>query len=204
MLFNTELLSADWDHAQGVWNVITDVGIQFTARYLIMAVGLLSRPNYPDIPGIDTYRGRLCHTTSWTNDIDVKNKRVGVIGCGSTGVQVITEIAQDVKTLYCFQRHPQYSVPNGDRPVSPEYRAKVNANYDQIMAQVRESKFGFGIVESETPFESVPEEKREEIFESLWNQGGGFRFMSSGFSDVSFAIPTPRAAEKNHAILFSY
>lgn len=185
MSLGTELVSADWHQARGVWDITTNIGHKFEARYLITALGLLSQPNYPDIPGLDLYQGIKCHTAAWSDDIILKGKRVGVIGCGSTGVQVITKIATDVQSLHCFQRHPQYTVPSGDRPVSQEYRDQVNRNYDQIIAQARDSNFGFGIVESETPFESVPKGKREAIFETLWSQGGGFRFMSSGFSDVS-------------------
>jgi cyclohexanone monooxygenase len=184
MLFNTELMSAEWDDKQQAWQITTDVGAYFSARYLVTALGLLSRQNYPDIAGMGTFKGRRVHTADWTDDIEYAGKRVGVIGCGSTGIQVITEIAKDVKSLHCFLRHPQYSVPSGDGPVSPEYRQQVNANYSKIMAQVRESKFGFGFKESEAAFESVPEDERDAIFEKLWNQGGGFRFMSGGFSDV--------------------
>lgn len=98
------------------------------------ALGLLSRQSYPDIAGIDSFAGLMTHTASWDPKIVLENKRVGVIGCGSTGVQVITEVEKTVKQLVCFQRHPQYSVPCGDGPVSPEYREKVNATYDEIVA----------------------------------------------------------------------
>ncbi|ETI24097.1 hypothetical protein G647_03466 [Cladophialophora carrionii CBS 160.54] len=185
MQFNTEMVGADWDDEAGVWRVEIGDGDVFVVRYLVTALGLLSRANYPDIPGIEEFRGEMCHTAKWRPELDVANKRVGVIGCGSTGVQVITDIASKVKTLTSFQRHPQYSVPSGDGPVSAEYRAHVNQNYPEIMKQVRNSICGFGFVESTTPFQSVPEEEREHVFEQLWQKGNGFRFMFGGFSDIS-------------------
>lgn len=184
MRFNTEMQSADWDDTAKLWSVQTSDG-KFQVKYLITALGLLSRPNFPNIPGIDTFSGTLCHTAAWDSKISLHNKRVGVIGCGSTGVQVITEVAKYVKELVCFQRHPQYSVPSGDRPVSPEYRAEVNANYDGIVSQVRNSQFGFGFVESERPYESYPPEEREKLFQEMWDKGNGFRFMAGAFNDVS-------------------
>lgn len=187
----TEMQSATWDASEKLWEVQVNTGIVFKVKYLITALGLLSRPNYPDIPGINTFKGTLCHTAAWKSDIELRDKRVGVIGCGSTGVQVITEIAKDVKALVCFQRHPQYSVPSGDGPVPPEYREHVNANYDKIMAQVRNSAFGFGFGESERTYDSYPPEEREELFEKVWNQGNGFRFMSGAFSDVSLTGDQP-------------
>lgn len=185
MRFNTELVSAEWDGTNRTWKVATSQGTTFLVRYLVTALGLLSRPNYPDIDGIKTFKGELAHTAAWNKDTDLRNKRVGVIGNGSTGVQVITDIASKVKELYCFQRHPQYSVPSGDRPVSPEYRAQVNENYETIMKTVRNSKVGFGFHESTVPFHSVAPEKRDAIFEKLWQQGGGFRFFVGGFNDAS-------------------
>lgn len=188
MQFNTELVSAAWDEESSLWQLeLKHDGIvqRSTARYLITALGVLSKANYPDIPGIDSFRGDLCHTASWDTGLDLRNKRVGVIGNGSTGVQVITAIAKDVKQLLCFQRHPQYSVPSGDRPVDPAYRDWVNENYDSIIDQVKNSITGFGFVESEIPFHDIPAADREAIFQSLWDQGNGFRFMFGGFSDIA-------------------
>lgn len=188
MQFNTELLSADWNDSTKRWHVELEhrgSRVQFEVRYLVTALGVLSKANYPDIPGMNTFKGQLCHTAAWDQSLDLTNKRVGVIGNGSTGVQVITAIAPSVSKLLCFQRHPQYSVPSNDRPVEPSYRQWVNANYDDIWHRVRNSITGFGFVESETPFHDVPEAERNAVFQSLWDQGNGFRFMFGGFSDIA-------------------
>ncbi|KAL2429797.1 Cyclohexanone 1,2-monooxygenase [Exophiala dermatitidis] len=186
MEFNTELLSADWDDSTALWRVRLSSGKVYAVRYLITALGLLSKANYPDIPGLHSFQGETCHTAAWPEGLDLSNKRVGVIGCGSTGVQVITAIAPQVKSLTCFQRHPQYTVPSQDRPVEPGYREWVNEHYDEIFEQVKNSAVGFGFVESTRPFHSVASaEEREAIFEDLWRQGNGFRFMFGGFSDIS-------------------
>lgn len=186
MQFNTELISADWDDSSNVWRLKLSTGQTYVVRYLVTALGLLSKANYPDIPGITSFKGQLCHTAAWPEGLDVTGKRVGVIGCGSTGVQVITDVAPRVKSLTCFQRHPQYSVPSGDRPVEPAYREWVNKNYDAIFDQVKTSQVGFGFVESTRPFRSVTSpEEREAIFEDLWQQGNGFKFMFGGFNDIA-------------------
>jgi cation diffusion facilitator CzcD-associated flavoprotein CzcO len=185
MAFKTELRSAEWSETEKIWNVEVSTGIRYKVRYLVTALGLLSRQNYPDIPGIDSFKGIKCHTAAWDESIELRNKRVGVIGCGSTGVQLITEIAQTVKELVCFSRHPQYSVPSGDGPVTPEYRQTINANYDSIVKGVKNSAYGFGFEESTRSFDSFTPEEREQIFEDLWKKGNGFRFLSGGFNDVS-------------------
>ncbi|KAJ9604381.1 hypothetical protein H2200_011215 [Cladophialophora chaetospira] len=184
--FETELVSAKWDDISSLWRVELSTGKTLRIRYLVTALGLLSKANFPDIPGIDSFQGRKVHTAKWPEDLDISGKRVGVIGCGSTGVQVITDIASKVKSLTCFQRHPQYSVPSGDRPVDPSYREWVNENYEGIFEQVKNSAVGFGFVESQKPYASVTSpEEREAIFESLWQQGNGFRFMFGGFNDIA-------------------
>ncbi|KAL6248456.1 hypothetical protein RBB50_004711 [Rhinocladiella similis] len=193
MQFNTEVLSADWEEASQKWRVELSTGETVHVRYLVTALGLLSKANYPDIPGLDTFQGVKCHTAAWPRDLDLTGKRVGVIGCGSTGVQVITDIAPKVSSLISFQRHPQYSVPSGDRPVEAGYRERINENYDEIFQQVKNSIVGFGFVESTVPFDSVTSpEEREAIFERLWKQGNGFKFMFDGFCDIA----TNRAANE--------
>jgi len=101
MAFNTAMESADWDDNASRWIVRTSTGITFRARYLVTALGLLSKQNFPDIAGINSFAGEKYHTGAWPENVTLEGKRVGVIGNGSTGVQVITEIAKSVKQLVC-------------------------------------------------------------------------------------------------------
>lgn len=197
MRFNTELVSATWDEGKALWRVVLKApsGPQsLDVRYLVTGLGLLSKQNYPDYPNVHNFKGVVCHTASWRPEIELANKRVGIIGNGSTGVQVITDIAGKVAKLTSFQRHPQYTVPSGDGPVSPEYRSQINARYDEIMDQVKNSGFGFGYEEASRSYESVPEDEREQIFESLWSLGNGFRFIGSSFTDLTTNRVTNEAA----------
>lgn len=169
--FRTELTDAKWDDDSSNWIIQTSTGIEYRARYMVTALGLLSKQNYPAYPGLDLYKGELYHTGNWPDQHDFQGKRVGVIGNGSTGVQVITAIAKEVKQLLCFQRTPQYSVPSGDGPVSQEYREKINQNYDKIWDQVKNSAVAFGFEESTIPASSVSPEERDAKFEEAWQKG---------------------------------
>lgn len=196
MQFNTELESADWSDDKGRWTVQTSTGDTFTARYLVTALGLLSKTNYPDWPGIDSFKGEMYHTGKFPKSYDFSSKRVGVIGCGSTGVQCVTELGKPgkVKELVCFQRSPQYSVPSGDGPVSSEYRQSINSRYDDIWKQVKNSVVGFGFEESKIPTMSVSPEERERIFQEAWDKGNGFRFMFWTFCDLTYNKEANEAA----------
>ena len=109
--------SARYDEAAQRWTVETSTGVRASARFLICAVGALSAPNKPDIPGIDDFKGECFHTGNWPEEpVSFAGKRVGVIGTGSSGVQVIPEIAKEAAHVTVFQRTPQYTVPARNRP----------------------------------------------------------------------------------------
>jgi cyclohexanone monooxygenase len=185
MEFNTEMQSAIWDGESHVWEIKISTGQTFRARYFITAMGALSKANLPSIPGISTFEGIVAHTSNWPNDLDVTNKRVGVLGCGASGVQVITSIAPSVASLTAFIRHPQYTLPSNDRLITPEYRAWANENYDRVWEELKGSLVGFGYVESNRPFFSVDPSRRQQLLEDLWNNGNGMRFMVEHFCDIT-------------------
>ncbi len=183
--FNTGITGACFDEELNIWEIQTDTGNKVTARYLITALGLLSATNLPNFKGHENFKGEQYHTGAWPEGIDFKGKRVGVIGTGSTGIQVITAIAPQAKHLTVFQRSPQYSVPVGNGPVSKEYVKAIKENYDQIWKDVRNSVVAFGFKESAVPAMSVSEEERRAVYQKAWETGGGFRFMFQTFCDIA-------------------
>lgn len=180
----TEVAGAAWDERGQCWNVKLADGKVVTARFVVTALGLLSRPNIPKFEGIENFTGELIHTSRWPEDATWKDKRVGIIGTGSTGVQVITAIAPDVRHLTVFQRSPQYSVPSGNGYMDPEYRNQILENYEEIWNQEKQTITVFGAKESQMSAHDVTPEERERIFEEAWADGGGFRFMFGTFKDL--------------------
>lgn len=185
MRFNTQMHDASWSDKDQRWHLTITGNKNLSARYVVTGLGLLSKTNLPDIPGLQSFQGDMHHTAKWPKDYDLNGKRVAVIGNGSTGVQVITEIGRLVKELTCYQRHPQYSVPSGDKKVTPEEREHWNRNWENIFDQVHNSITGFGFVESGISYHDVGPEERERIFQENWDKGNGFRFMFGTFNDIS-------------------
>ncbi|MGW2512172.1 flavin-containing monooxygenase [Streptomyces scopuliridis] len=115
-LFSTAVTSLTWDEASNTWIVATDRGDAFRATYVVTATGTLSEPKLPGIPGIEDFKGHTFHTSRWdyaytggTPDggmTGLSQKRVGVVGTGATGIQVIPMLAEDAGHLYVFQRTP--------------------------------------------------------------------------------------------------
>lgn len=179
MKFNTELVSAIWDEQRDVWRVEAKTPHErqsFSVRYLVTAMGLLTSQKYPNIPGFGDFKGLKVHTGAWRDDIDLRDKRVGIIGNGSSGVQVITEIAGRVKNLTCFRRCPQYTVPSGDAPITEAYRKQINARYDEVERTVKDSVFGFGFKETTRLYDSVPGHEREQISKISGSKATVFAF----------------------------
>jgi cation diffusion facilitator CzcD-associated flavoprotein CzcO len=112
--FGTNVTSARWNSADRCWDVAAGDEV-FRARALISASGHLSDPVYPDIPGIGSFTGRLFHSARWDHQFDFRGKRVGVIGTGASGIQIVPELAEVVDSLVVFQRSAPYIVPRRDR-----------------------------------------------------------------------------------------
>ncbi len=184
--FNTKVTAARFDDASGLWRVTTNKGRTVTTKYLVTGLGLLSATNKPDFKGLDSFKGGQYHTGAWPIDgVDLKGKRVGIIGTGSSGVQAIAALAPEVGHLTVFQRSAQYVVPLANWSEGEDQIRQYKSSYDAIWDQVRRSAVAFGFVESSVPAMSVSAEERERVFEQAWERGGGFRFMFETFSDIA-------------------
>ncbi|MBO0854952.1 MAG: NAD(P)/FAD-dependent oxidoreductase [Nocardia sp.] len=112
--FGIEVTDAEFDSGHGVWKVRTADGETLTADILIPAVGQLSRPAMPNIPGIDSFTGTAFHSAQWNHDIDLTGKRVACIGTGASAIQYIPAIAPRVEHLTLFQRSAAWVLPKFD------------------------------------------------------------------------------------------
>ncbi|MFK0251885.1 flavin-containing monooxygenase [Amycolatopsis azurea] len=122
MRFGSVVTGAVWDEANAHWTVSLAEGEPVTAKYLLTATGFLSQPKKPDIAGIDTFGGKVIHTTAWDDGYDLAGKRVAVIGTGATAVQLIPEIAKVARDLTVYQRTPIWVSPKLDFPVPKAVR----------------------------------------------------------------------------------
>ena len=181
----TGMTEAKWDETSATWTVETDRGVTYRARFLVTSLGILSATNTPEIHGIEHFEGRVVHSGAWPEELDLTGKRIGVIGNGSTGNQIITATAPIAGHLISFQRSPQYSVPVGNREVTVEQLQADHDNFDANWDQVRNSSVAMGFPESTIECFSVSTEERERIFQDAWDAGGGFQFMFGTFCDIA-------------------
>jgi cation diffusion facilitator CzcD-associated flavoprotein CzcO len=111
---NSTVVSASFDDDEHVWRLGTEGGEEVAARHVIGATGVFSRPKVPDLPGLGTFAGPTMHTARWDHAVDLRGKRVAVIGTGASAVQVIPSIAPEVGRLVVLQRTPIWCLPKPD------------------------------------------------------------------------------------------
>ena len=154
--FDSEVREAVFDEQSHVWRVQTAAGEIYHSRVVVSGMGGLSRPAYPDIEGLQTFRGASFHSGRWEHEVDLRGKRVAVIGTGSSAVQFVPRIAPEVDQLYVFQRTPPWILPRLDRRI-PSWQRFLFRNVPGLMRAFRyglywaQESLGFGYTVSQKP-----------------------------------------------------
>lgn len=171
--FNTRVVSATWDEARTLWVAKTDDGATIEATYCIMATGPLSIPKDPEFPGLDTFKGEILRAAKWPHHpVSFAGKRVGLVGTGSSGIQIAPVVAEEALSLHVFQRTPSFSFPMRNTPIDADYAAELKRNYRGIRASARASHLGGVRPTTTRPFFSITPRQRRELMEDAWKRGG--------------------------------
>ena len=188
--FNVKVVSATFDDVANFWSLELSSGKRVTTRYLITAVGPLSATRMPDIPGIDKFKGESFHSSRWPrgdNDgplvSDFTGKRVGIIGTGATGVQIIPVVAQTASSLHVFQRTPNWCTPLGNHPLTPEKMKDLMGDPEEFLGFIKSTPTAFPYSRSRKKAIQATEEERNQLFESLYSMPG-YGIWLSGYRDL--------------------
>jgi cyclohexanone monooxygenase len=176
---NTRIKKATFDGKENRWTLETDKGETIIARYCVMAAGNLSTPRVPDFQGLGDYKGRWYHSGLWPHEgVDFSGLRVGVIGTGSSGVQMIPIIAQQAKHLTVFQRTANFSLPARNMPMPEEKERRHKAEYAARRAAAMETPFAIGGHPKPTRSAlEVSEDERNKAYEAKWQEGGSISYL---------------------------
>lgn len=173
ILFGTRVGSAVFDRAVATWTVTTEKGDSFHSQFCVMATGALSASRLPDIAGIAQFTGPVLHTGRWPKEpLDLAGKVVGVIGTGSSAIQVIPQIAKQAADLFVFQRTPSYSVPARNAPLDPAHVDAWKSVYSEKRQKARETRSGVLYEYSTSSAQDASPEERAQEFDRRWNIGG--------------------------------
>jgi cation diffusion facilitator CzcD-associated flavoprotein CzcO len=193
MQFNSRVKAAYYDEATRSWELTLEDGSCYKSRFLVTALGPLSAPTMPNYEGIDAFTGESYQTSRWPKEeISFEGKRVAVIGTGSTGVQMIQEVAKTAKQLTVFQRTPNWCVPLHNSKITKDEMERLRANYPAMFQLCSESAGCFiHTADPRRTFE-VSEQERLDFWERLYNSPG-FGLWMGNFRDA-FIDPAANAA----------
>jgi cyclohexanone monooxygenase/acetone monooxygenase len=183
--FRTTVTSARYDEDRERWTVTTDRGQTIDTQFLVTCAGMLSAPLTDVFPGQDTFRGTVVHTSRWpVEDIELDGRRVGVVGIGATGIQVIQTIADRVGHLTVFARTPQYVLPMSNPHFGPEEVAAYKARFPELRETLPRTFTGFEYEWEHAWADLTPEQRREHLEEIHAN--GSLKLWLASFAEMFF------------------
>ncbi|CAH0035764.1 unnamed protein product [Clonostachys rhizophaga] len=173
-IFDSRVVEAKFDAASDSWTMRTDNGIRTMSRYAIFATGTTNKPYIPQFPGLDDYQGSILHPCRWPSDLDLCGKKVGIVGQGASGLQILQELAkEDVGAdLTVFVRNPPTALPMGQRAISAaESEEKKNA-YEVLFSHAKTTdESGYAYDPPTRSFYQETPEQREQFYSDLWARG---------------------------------
>ncbi|MEV6769863.1 NAD(P)/FAD-dependent oxidoreductase [Nocardia sp. NPDC051030] len=208
--FEQRVSAARFDDATATWTVSTEGGDEYRSRFVVFATGCLSAPIKPNIPGVETFAGEEIFTARWPEEgASMEGKRVGVIGTGSSGIQVSPIIARQAEALTVFQRSPNFSVPIPNRPWTDEEQHTIRATYRQRREKSYYAPAATPHASIQTKALELSAQEREAAMEDRWNQGGVLfnKVFPDQNSDITanelvrdFAVAKIRAKVENQSV----
>lgn len=183
--FSTTVTEARWDETRNRWKVYTDRGDVFDTRFLIGCCGMLSAPLEKRFPGQESFKGPIFHTARWPKEpINLAGKRVGVVGNGATGIQVIQTIAPQVGELKVFIRTPQYTLPMKNPKYGPAEAKAYKARFDELRQNLPHTFTGFEYDFTVSWADLTPEQRLERLEEI--HADGSLKLWLASFSEIFF------------------
>jgi acetone monooxygenase len=183
--FGTTITSAHYDEDASRWTVKTSCGKTFDAQFLITCCGMLSAPMSTLFPGQDTFKGQIFHTARWPREpVDFAGKRVGVVGIGATGIQVIQTIASEVGHLKVFVRTPQYALPMKNPKYGPADVEAYKARFDELRKTLPHTFTGFEYNFEHRWADLTPAQRRE-VLETIY-ENGSLKLWLASFAEIFF------------------
>ena len=184
MHFGSRVEAMRWDEDGRLWHLAIGDGRSYTARFVITGIGVICVPTLPRVEGIDDFEGDSFHTYWWPKEpVPLAGRRVGVIGTGATGIQVISEIASEVGELFVLQRRPNWSTPLNNAPISATEMAEIRARYDEIFATCARTNGGFEHLPDRRGFWNVTPEERKALWDELYATPG-FAILARNFPEI--------------------
>ncbi|OAL20932.1 hypothetical protein AYO20_11459 [Fonsecaea nubica] len=189
-IFNARVIQAKYDSNFNRWTLSTNNGIVATAQYAIFATGTTNKPYVPKFPGLDSFCGTVLHPCRWpdTASLGLKNKKVGIVGQGASGLQILQELAkEDIGAeITVFLRNPPTALPMKQRSISAAEAEEQKNTYNALYTHSKtkdEAAYAYN-PPSRSFFDATPDE-REKLYTDLWTRGS-YAILTSNYPEISY------------------
>lgn len=184
MQFGCRVEAMAFDEDTDTWSLTLNDGRTLSTRFVVTALGPLSTPTLPKIEGMDDFKGISFHPNDWPHEpLDLKGKRVGIIGTGATAIQIIPVVAQEASQLTVFQRRANWAAPLNNAPITEQDMDEIRARYDEIFAACAQSPAAFEHTPDPRSFYDVSPQERRELWDRLYSEPG-FGIHLANFPEI--------------------
>ncbi|KNG48019.1 steroid monooxygenase [Stemphylium lycopersici] len=185
-IFNVRVTEAKYNSDTQTWRFLTQCGLTAVSRYVVFATGTTNKPYIPDFPGLAKFHRKVIHPAAWPSRLDLKGKKVGLIGQGASGLQILQELAKEDCELSVFVRNPPTAIAMGQRIISSEEAEQSKNHYDALFMYAKnQSPTGYQHNVCKKSFYETPFEERRQSYEDLWARGG-YALLTSNYPEISF------------------
>jgi cyclohexanone monooxygenase len=182
---NTRVCTARFDSTRHRWTVTTANDRSYDCHFLLLCTGFGSKPFVPELPGLDRFGGECHHTALWPAEgVVLEGRRVGVIGTGASGVQIVQEAAKRAARVTVYQRSPVMAIPMQQQRLDATQQQAAKVSYPEVFRTRNSSPSSFADIQRlELSALEVSASERDKVYEEAW-QKGGFHFWAGTFNDV--------------------
>jgi cyclohexanone monooxygenase len=183
--FNTFISAARFDEDRNEWVVSSSDGREFRTRFFLPCLGFAAKAHIPEFSGLQRFEGRCIHTGHWPQQgFDMDGLRVGIVGTGASGVQVVQEASRVAASVTVFQRTPIFALPMQQQTLDRTTQDEMKRGYPEFFRKRNTARSTFADIEADPRSAAkVSAEERLAVFEAAW-QNGGFHFWAGTFSDI--------------------
>ncbi|KAH7141809.1 hypothetical protein EDB81DRAFT_884867 [Dactylonectria macrodidyma] len=171
-IFDARVIESRFDPELNTWTLRTESGLITKSRYVVFATGTTNKPYIPEFPGLDAFSGRVIHPAAWPEDVDLKGKKIGIIGQGASGLQILQDLAKEDCHLTVFIRTPATALPMRQRSLSYNESEEMKNSYEAYFRQAKyHHEAGYSYSNPQDSFDNATPEQRRQRYEELWSRG---------------------------------
>ncbi|UNI18452.1 hypothetical protein JDV02_004720 [Purpureocillium takamizusanense] len=184
-IFDSKVVNVEYDPSSNTWSLSSASGLTATCRYVIFAAGSSNKRYIPDFPKLNEFRGEVIHPAQWPEDLSLEGKKIGIIGQGASGLQIVQELAKRDCELTVFVRTPCTAIPMGQRNIPRHEAEELKSLYGSLWQKAKyASVHGYAYNDCPFSFHDLTRDERHALYERLWARGG-FAFFSLLFRDYT-------------------